>query len=296
MKEEIKEIDIFEASRLLFKSLIKLLINIINFFVRRFWLLVLITLGGILIGFGLYSFMPKVYQSEMVVLSNTLNSKEMVLLFNDWDWKNDQDLNPNLKSEIKSMYATYVLDLNRDSIWDIVENTADNGDLSVSILKKRMKNTFAIVIEIYKPNKPDSIQDVVMQYIEKDKKLIQLHKLRIDYSKLLLDFANKEIEYIDSLQKLNLRTGNQERNQAKLALVYESQKVYDKELLSLLKLKNNKTYELAVNQKPFNILKSFQPSGHQFISWKKYIGLSALISFLLAFILGIVLEIRRMDI
>ncbi len=291
MKEEIKDISIFEASKMLSIEVLKIIKYIFSFFIRKIWYFISIVIIGLIIAYSIHHFTKQYYKSELILSSNSILSKELILMLNEWDWKNDNSIPPEIKAEIKQMTATYLLDLNKDSIWDVVENPDQNGDNNVKILNQRMKNSVAIVVLTYDPKILSKLQEIIQNYISTNEQVAKINNYRIKSLKITLNQINKEMAYVDSLR--TARINNSDISGSSISISYMPKNDYEKNNLELLKVKNKVLLELELKPNAISVIQSFNKPLEAVNSLKHCLKMAVEISLILAFIISIIIEIKQ---
>jgi len=292
MKDEIKEISIFEASKMLFVEVLNIINYIFLFFIGKIWYFITIIIIGLIIGFSLHYFNKQYYKSELILSSNSVNSKELILLLNEWNWKNDSTIPPELKNEIKQITATYLLDLNNDSIWDVVEQPNQNSDNNVRILNQRMKSSIAVIVLTYKPETLDKLQKIIQDHISNNAQVAKINNFRIKRLKHTLDQINKEMAYIDSLHasKISRRNAIQE---SRISISYTPKNESEKDNLKLIKYKGSILFEMELKPDAISIIQSFNKPKEAVNSLKWYLTKAGQLSLVLAFVISVIVEIKQ---
>jgi hypothetical protein len=241
-----------------FKWLFGIFLAIFYFFLRNFiWFAIFVGFGGI-IGFASHNVNRLFYHSQMIVFSHTISNIEVIQSINNWNY-NSIFTADELKA-IKNIGATYLLDINKDGFWDIVEEMQNDIQKDTTILKQRTYGNFCIQIEVYDTTMISKIKTEVLNYLSNNQRVIERNKIRLKQMESLIPKLQNEIQDLDSLKKEEYFAKNKPTT-AKLGemlLIGEKEtKLYHKDILDLIDKEQRLERDLFLNKDPFEIILDF---------------------------------------
>ncbi len=264
-KETPQEIDLIE----LFSNIgnwigtqIKWIFNIVErifyFFLRNALWFALFIFVGATTGYLSHRVAKLFYHSEMIGYSHTISNIEVIQSLNNWNY--GPEFTEEEMENIKNIGATYVLDINDDGRWDVVEDLKTLSSLDTNIMKQRLYGNFCIQIEVFDTAMIPKIKTKVMDYLSNNKRVIERNEIRLKQQEQLIPRLQNEITDLDSLKNLEYFEKNKPTT-AKLGemlLIGEKEtKLYHNEVLSLYKQKQAIEKDLFLNKDPFEIILDF---------------------------------------
>ncbi len=228
---------------------------IIYFFIRNvLWFIIAIAIGVIS---GLLT--PKTastfYHCELIGVSNTINSKEVIKLIDNWNYS--KEFTPDELKLIKKIEATYILDYNKDRVWDKVEEAADKQTIDTAIMNKRLPGFFCVSIDIKDTTVLSDIREKLMNFISNNKRVALLNETRLEQVKELIPLYEKEIKDLDSLKYYQYFERNKPL-EAKMgdALILETKesRLFHGDIINLTRQKMDLERSLIINSAPFEIV------------------------------------------
>jgi hypothetical protein len=267
LKQQQDEIDLLELfSRIgdwfgkIFNNLFNIFIRIVYFFIRNaVWFIIFIILG-VIVGIAMHKTTCLFYKSELIGFSHSIDNIEVIRKVNNWNYASDftqEELN-----NIKTIGATYLLDINDDGIWDIIEDSKDikSEITDTIILKQRTYGNFCIIVEVFDTTLIPKIKTKLFNYLENTKRVKSLNTIRITQQKALIPKVQKEIEDLDSLKKVEYFEKNKQMTAqfGEMLLIGEQEpKLYYEEILKLVEKQQAIEKELFLYPDPFEIILDF---------------------------------------
>lgn len=240
------------------KWFFNIFLAIFYFFLRNIvWFVLFIILGGI-IGFTSHRVTRLFYHSEMIGYSHTISNIEVIQSINNWNYLSEfseEELN-----NIKSIGATYLLDINQDGIWDQIEEMNGTAQTDTNILKQRTYGNFCVQIEVYDTTMIPKIKTKVLNYLSKNQRVVQRNEIRLKQMRDMIPKIQKEIQDLDSLKKEEYFSQNKPTTAkfGETLLIGEQEpKLYHKDLLDLVGQEQKIERELFLNKDPFEIILDF---------------------------------------
>lgn len=255
---EVQEIDLFELISRLTKSISKFLNAIVYFFFRNIRLFALTFAVSIILAFIVKAVTKPVFKSDMICYTNTITSTEVVNLINNWNYK--KDFSEIELKEIKSIKAFFVLDVNRDSIWDLIEDKSVNDQKDTSLISLRMSKIFCVRVETSNEGAliDKSMKQKILSFLEVDIRVSQMNQVRVEQEKNMIAKIDKEIKDLDSLKRLQYFAESSTKGMKDLTILNEKeQRLYHSELIELYKQKQQLESNLFLFQKSFEVIQNF---------------------------------------
>jgi len=279
-----QEIDLIELFGNIWKWISKGFYNVIYFFLRNFFLFVFVVILSGIVGLITYKLVKPYYKSELFGLSHTISNVEVIQYINNWNY--EQEFVPQNRVNIKDISAKYVLDLNGDGIWDIVEDDNNETVTDTTIINKRMYGAFCIQAEIYDTTLVKTIRKRVFDYLDKNKRVIEMNKIRLAQLNALLPQIDNEIKDLDSVKNYQYFKENRNGKAGDMIVLNEKETdLFYKDILDLYKKKQECEKELFLAPTPFEVTQNFTIPRYQensmIILIIRYIKIGFLIGFFL---------------
>jgi len=276
--KEIKEIDLLELFSTIgqgiknaFTSLLKGVIFLIVFGIKRAHWLALFAIAGGLVGYLMFSSTQRFYSSDLIAQPNGISAVDMVQYINDLNrftkknntiaLSNALDLPDTIAKKIKSIEAFHYIDVNKDEIGDFVDflHSYNAKDTNLAIDNQR----FFLQVEVYDNKTFSSVKNGIFSYVEKNPYLIELNEIRKSELEELISSIGYEISKLDSLQNVDYFKNNNRlgtSNDNNFMLLSEKEKpMYYKDKMYLTHQKQYYLKELKMATAPLTIIKDFTP-------------------------------------
>lgn len=277
-ENEVKEIDLLELFRLIgkgiknfFLGILKALLFLFVFGIKRAHWVALFIVGGALTGWLYFSSTERYYSSELIAQPNGINAVEMVEYINDLNKHctkgNTEALALTLQQpdsiakKIKNIEAFYYLDVNGDEQGDFADfkHTYNPADTSQRIDNKRI----LVQVQVYDNNIFDKVRKGIFNYIASNPYLTKLNEIRVQELQELIAYIESEVQKLDSLQNVDyFKTDSRYSTSNDNRLMFLSEKdkqMYYKDKMSLISRKQSYSKELELATKPLTIIKDFTP-------------------------------------
>jgi len=277
-KQEVKEIDLLELFALIGKgikngviNILKAVLYLIIFGIKRaHWLILIVIIGGA-IGYFFFSTTQRYYSSDLIAQPNGITAVDMVEYINDLNrftkksnspaLANALDLSDSLAKQIKNIEAFHYLDVNRDEMGDIVDFTHsyDPKDTNTVIDNNRIY----VQVEVFNNTAFGSVKNGLFSYVAKNPYLIQLNNIRISELKELVLLTEIEINKLDSLQNVDYFKNQSRLEQSKdskvMFLSEKDKQLFYRDKMYLTTRKQEYIKELEMATAPLTIIKDFTP-------------------------------------
>lgn len=200
------------------------------------------------------------YNCEMVVRTNSISSSEALRMINTWNYV--QSIGDDaISSAIKVINGFFMLDYNRDGIYDGMEVYSAKEVTDTAKINDRMNDIFCVKAQIYNANMSlTKISRALIDYMSSDPWVVERNKFRLDKDQEIVDRINEEIYALDSLKSVDYFSNKNlydiERNDGLLLVGEKNKYLYHKDILDLLNRKH-KIEESLNNQDPFVIIRDF---------------------------------------
>jgi len=269
---EIDLLDLFQktgkAIGNLFLYILKGILFLIVFGIRKIHFLVLFAVIGGVTGFVLYKSTKRYYSSYMIAQANGINSADMVNYINDLHdlctKRNtealafDLQLPDSTARRIKDIQAFFIIDANGDNIGDYVDfdNSYDVRDTSYHRLEDRLH----LSVEVYENYVFQKVKNGLFRYMRKNPYIINLNEIRKKELQELIAQVDYEIVKLDSLQNTDYFKEVDKLPVKQSQMLFLSEKeptMYYRDKLNLMnrKLEYKKELELATDA--FTVIKDF---------------------------------------
>ncbi|MCK9207402.1 MAG: hypothetical protein M0P66_09855 [Salinivirgaceae bacterium] len=266
------------------KWFFNLILAIFYFFLRNTFWFFLVILIGILAAFVFHKTARLYYHTELVGYSHTISNIEVIQSINNWN--SSTIFTEDEMDNIKNIGATYLLDINNDGLWDMVENIDDMGKMDTSIMKQRTYGNFCIQIEVYDTLLISRIKEGVMNYLSNNQRVLERNEIRLRQMEQLIPKLQKEIIELDSLKKAEYFSNNKPTvaKLGEMLLIGEKEtKLYHKDVLELIGQQQKIERDLFLTKEPFEVILDFSvPTKEEnslFYLMTRFVGISLLIGF-----------------
>jgi hypothetical protein len=232
--------------------------GILFFFLRNIYLFILCLIVGLVFTLLVHNTTKKFYKCELIGYSHTISNAEVIQFVNNWNYANAFD-NESVK-KIKDIKATYLLDLNKDGKWDVVEETEQDVVTDTVILNRRSYGNFCIQLQVYDTTILQTLSTRLFEYMGSNKRVKEMNKIRIQQQKELLPAIKKEFTDLDSLKNVEYFTQNKAVREKEGSLLIWNEKevkLYHKDLLDLYQKKQAVERDLYLYPDPFEIIQDF---------------------------------------
>ncbi len=171
-------------------DLVELAVRIYRFFQRHFWLFVFCTAAGVGVGAGLYSVVPDIYISKMVIQSDILTES-----YSDRITESIDNLvgekNYSLLSQRLGLTAAQAEKLRGIEIESIKETKEQGKEESI----------FIVTAEVLDKSIIATLQDGIINYLRNNEFVKIRVQQRIDYYEKLIESIGEEIKSLDTLKQ-----------------------------------------------------------------------------------------------
>lgn len=233
-------------------------LRIFYFFVRNSPWFALSIITGIAVGFLTFKAAQPFYKTELVGYSYTISNIEIIQTINNWNYNDDFTQEELLL--IKKIGATYVLDINDDGRWDLVEDLETINKLDTAIMNKRLYGNFCIQTEVYDTAIISKIRTKVLDFLTNNKRVIERNYIRLKQQAELIPKIQKEMIELDSLKKMEY-FGKDKSKTIKfgevLLLGEKETRLYHNDVLALYKQQQELEKALLLYKDPFEIILDF---------------------------------------
>ncbi|MFM7857348.1 MAG: hypothetical protein ACKO96_36880 [Flammeovirgaceae bacterium] len=230
-------------------DLLDLGVKLIRFFKRFFWQLIIIAIAGASIGFAFYSFVPKEYESKMLIKSDKITYSLRKSLI--------EDLN-QLAREKSWDTLGKKLGLSPTDAENIVAIRIKSLNDKLDPLKDTDKNSLFIAVRSYDLKFFTIIQNGIEKYLNENPFTAQLKKMKADYYESIIGQYNQQIDKLQN-QQAQFDAGKLYAG-AKDPVYYFDPSVFSSRILSceLEKLKYQDSLKLIRNIKIMSGFTQFQ--------------------------------------
>ena len=265
------EIDLLELGQKSLKGLssffnyiinliIKIITSISYFFLRNGVAFTIIFALGIGAGVSTYKLKKQYYHSEMIAYSSIAANSEIVKSVNNWNYS--REFTKEDAEKIKNVYASFLLDVNEDGEWDIIEDmhTVDKLDTT---LGQRVSGVFAVMLDVYDTSMVYPIKEKLIKYLFENEKIANRNKERLEKLNRLQQKIGEQLFLLDSLQKYEYYKEEEPSvmtamNNQMMFLQKKDKRLYDQNILELYKQQIELKREIAVDKDPYDIRVDFQ--------------------------------------
>ncbi len=191
-----------------FRSIGRSFIVLLVFIIRKWLILGLSLIMGIIISMLLSDFAKGIYSSEFILRNNLANNTEMISHVERLSGMIESDDYDNLRGMLNipeldsgsliDIRAYWVIDRNRDGTPDYIDyyekyNVYDTNDV-------RMRDRLAIVVSTRDVTQQKPLMNGVIDYINNYNLFVKQNDLRLAHYGELIDKYSYEIDQLDSLQ------------------------------------------------------------------------------------------------
>jgi hypothetical protein len=231
---------------------------ILYFFVRNSIWFIIVIIIGLSIGFIAHRKTPNYYKTQLIGFSHTISNIEVIKTINNWNYLSS--FTEEEIKNIKTIGASYVLDINNDGKWDDIEDLKYINSLDTNIMKNRLYGNFCIIAEVYDTSLILPIKVKVLDFLSNNQRVIERNIIRLKQQEELLPKIRKEINDLDSLKFVEYFGKNKPVNvkMGEVLLLGEKEtKLYHNEILSLYQQQQSVERNLFLNPEPFEVLLDF---------------------------------------
>jgi len=281
-----QEIDLIELFTNIGNWIKRIFFNVLYFFLRNALYFILLVIFGILAGIISYFASKPYYKSELIAYSHTINNIEVLQYVNNWNYK--AAFTEDQLEKIKDVSALYLLDRNKDGIWDMIEEKPDKPVVDTAILNKRVYGNFCIRIEVYDTTMIPLVKEKVLAYLESNPRSKEINIIRLQQAKELIPKIQKEIDDLDSLKRMQYFDKdklNQDKKGDLLILNEKETKLFYGDILGLIQRQQSIQRDLFLNPDPYEIVQDFSVPFRSENSIVKNVEIFTLISLVLGFFL-----------
>lgn len=252
-----QEIDLIELFGNIWNWISNVFMHIVYFFLRNIALFILTGVLSIILGFVAYKSSKPFYNSELLAYSHTISNIEVIKAVNNWNY--EKEFTEDELKTIKNISAKYLLDLNDDGIWDVVEEGNIEEVKDTALMNKRIYRAFCIRAELYDTSHVSTIRTKVFTYLENNKRVKDINEIRIKQKKAMLPTLEKEINDLDSLKNLQyFENRNNKANTGDLMILNEKElKLFHNEIISLYNKQQTIERDLFLSSDPFEVVQDF---------------------------------------
>ncbi len=256
-KNNPQEIDLIELFGNIWNWVTSIFLAILYFFLRNALLFILVVIIAGFSGFSIYKVAKPFYKTELFGFSHTISNVEAIQYINNWNYEtefSDEEL-----LNIKSISAKYVLDLNGDKIWDIVEETKGVEVTDTALINKRMYGAFCIRTELFDTSLVNTIKKKAIAYLENNERVKEMNEIRLLQKKALIPKLEKEIHDLDSLKNIQYFEKNKNTGKAGDLMILNEKdlKLFHVDIIDLYKQQQRIEKELFLSSDPFEITQDF---------------------------------------
>ncbi len=284
----------------LFLGLIKGILFLIVFGVKKLHFLVLFAIAGGIIGLVLYNSTRRYYSSYMIAQANGITSADMINYINDLHElcikSNTQALAFDLQMpdstarKIKDIQAFFIIDANKDDIGDFVD-FKNNFNLK-DTTQQRLPDRLHLTVEVYENTVFEKVKNGLFRYMSKNPYIIKLNEIRKQELRELIAQSEYEITKLDSLQNTDYFNKGQDipiQGSQMIFLAEKEPTMYYRDKLSLMNHKQEYQKELELATDAFTVIKDFTSLAVAENPRGKYIIRYGVISVLLGYCLLLIL-------
>ncbi len=247
-----------------FSYIINLIIKIFTktsyFFLRNLLAFIIIIALGIGAGIATYKLKKQYYHSEMIAYSSIAANSEIVKSVNNWNYA--REFSKEDADKIKNVYASFLLDVNDDGKWDIIEDMSTVDKLDTT-LGQRVNGVFAVMLDVYDTSMIYPVKEKLIKYLFENKKIANRNKERLKKLNRLQLKIGEQLYLLDSLQKYEYYKDDEpsvmtSMNNQMLFLQKKDKRLYDKNILDLYSQQIELKREIAVDKDPYDIRVDFE--------------------------------------
>ncbi|NOQ24376.1 MAG: hypothetical protein GQ564_03355 [Bacteroidales bacterium] len=221
-------------------DLIELFLNMYIFFKKNFWILFIASVIGGGLGYSTKFFGKKHFESSMLINSYTVSQDLLIEYINNIQTILD-DKNSKYLSERMEINSTNLKNLKKISVEDVYDEKA-----------KKSKGYLSVSVAVDNNQLLKHLSFGILNYIEKEPYVQSEIQIFTENNQNLISKIDEEISKLEILQEKNLK---QTQNKGDVN-IYNSQTSFQKELLTLLKEKQNLEKRLKFAT-PFRIIQDF---------------------------------------
>jgi len=282
-----KEIDLIDLFNNMMHWFGRKFYGLILFFARNRWsyaiLIVIAIIGAVL----QVTTSKKIYKCNMLVQSYSVKASEAISFVNNLNF--NALGNDAFSNNVKSIYASFVLDYNRDEVLDAVEQTDKNSIMQVrdtALINKRMSNIVSINFELIDngATNVEHIEDGVLDVLNKNKTFVEYNNLFLDLENDVLTTINNEIIKLDSMRLVEYfqkdQSASLNKNGGLVFMSEKEKKLYHKDMLDLVSKKHDAERLIKLSDEPFKIIQNISVPQQEANSLSYYLKLYIIIAVL----------------
>jgi len=248
-------------------ELVKFIISILIFLLQRWYFIAIAIFLAILSAFILDKTSDPYFQSHLTLRSNATQNQPIISYLDRLgEYAGEQnhaalaeELNISIEeaNEIKGIDAYWYFDIGNDGIFDGLD--VDREFLSDTSIVK-IDSVFNISAKVYEPDVLGNLENGLMYYLENNSFLKSLNKQRIANLEAQANQIEYEIEKLDSLQKREYYTNQDDLRQKEGQIVFTSEnevRMYHFQMFQLLKLKQDCERDLNIYGGVVTLLEGF---------------------------------------
>jgi hypothetical protein len=232
--------------------------GVLFFILRNAYLYLFCIILGIVFGYIVHLTAKKYYKCELIGYSHTVSNVEVIQFVNNWNYA--AVFSEEAEKKIKDIKATYLLDLNKDGKWDIVEETEQDLVTDTAILNRRIYGNFCLQLQVYDTTILKDLSNRLFEFMSNNKRVKQMNAIRIQQQKAMLPKIEQEMMDLDSLKKEEYFTQNKTVKEKEGSLLIWNEKevkLYHNDILSLYQRKQDIERDLYLFPEPFEIIQEF---------------------------------------
>ncbi len=240
------------------------------FILRNTILFIICLLTGAVFAFIVHKTTPKYYKCELIGYSHTISNVEVIQFVNNWNYNDVFD--ESSEKKIKDIKGTYLLDLNKDGKWDMVEETETDVVTDTAILNRRLYGNFCIQLQVFDTTILKELRIRLFDYMSNNKRVRLMNEIRIAQAKEIIPVYSKEMSDLDSLKNEEYFTRNETKleKQGSLMILNEKEKkLYHTDIINLYQKKQSVERDLFLYPEPFEIIQDFSVPRSAENSWIK---------------------------
>jgi len=235
-----------------------LITSFFYFFLRNGLAFSVVILLGVIAGGVTYKLKKQYYHSEMIAYTSIAANSEIVKSVNNWNYI--REFSKEDAAKIKDVTSSFLLDVNGDGEWDIIEDMKTIDKLDTT-LGQRVEGAFAVMIDAYDTSMIFPVKKKLMKFLFQNEKIELRNKERIIMLDRQQHKIGDQIVMIDSLQKYEYYRDEQPsimRSNDMFFLQKKDKRLYHKDILELYKEKIEIQRDIAVFRGPYDIRVDFQ--------------------------------------
>jgi len=235
-----------------------LITSFFYFFLRNGLAFSIVILLGVIAGGITYKLKKQYYHSEMIAYTSIAANSEIVKSVNNWNYM--REFSKEDAAKIKDVTSSFLLDVNGDGEWDIIEDMKTIDKLDTT-LGQRVSGAFAVMIDAYDTSMIIPVKKKLMKFLFQNEKIELRNKERIIMLDRQQHKIGDQIAMIDSLQKYEYYKDDQPsimRSNDMFFLQKKDKRLYHTDILELYKEQIEIKRDIAVFRGPYDIRVDFE--------------------------------------